>query len=123
MENKVKNKLKKAWEWTVDHNSEIIGISLPIISGVVLFALAKHVAKSATVSNHVEHEYCLMPKLGGGKCSDIKIYSNGGVELWLDELKLSEMGTLGEDIMNHVNNISPLPENAKVWALLTIYPG
>ena len=120
MENKVKNKLKKVWAWTVDHNSEIIEISLPIISGVVLFALAKHVAKSATVSNHVGHEHCLMPKLGGGECSDITTYLNGTVELWLDEVKLSEMGTLGEDIVNH---ISPLPENAKVWGLLSIYPG
>lgn len=112
-------KVQKVKDWCKIHAGDLIATGIILGSGIVCYKLIKSLPKgnSIAVSDPVDTTKKILPNLGIGKLDDALQYTDGAVELWLDELKLKDLGKLGEEIKNAVGD---LPENEKVWALLDI---
>lgn len=118
---------KKALEFVKEHKVEI----LVITGGVVLGCLGiRHLQKKETEMlgdlilettntvwpDDITKNVCWDGAVG---CVDdiLKYPNNGAIELWLDRMQLQDLGKLGEDILTRIPDV---PENHKVWALLSI---
>lgn len=119
-------KIKKVWEWTKDHQREIVIAActgVVAIGGTILFKNRKEAAiiqkALSTVKDCDRPETVNIIDLGVGKLDDALRYSNGAVELWLDDIPLADLGTLGDAITTQIDGI---PGDNKVWALLSVKP-
>lgn len=119
-------KIRNAWEWTKEHKGEIIvavGASVITACGVVLFKNHKEsvaIRKAlSTVKDSSWPEKLNILDLGVGKLDDAMRYQDGTVELWLDNIPLYDMGTLGDAITAQIPGI---PGDNNVWALLSVKP-
>lgn len=123
-------KIEKAWEWIKEHKKEIgigaLGVAATI-AGVIVF---KKQIDPETVMNRIKYantpkKVSIWPKkldiidLGVGALDDAMVYEDGIVELWMDQIPLSDMGDLGEAILGNIPDLDP---NASVWALMSINP-
>jgi hypothetical protein len=119
----MKDKLQKAKDYVKEHKKEILIVSglaiIGVVAGVGLNKVSKNGSHDLTdVLNTISGQEHTKPDLGVGITEDVVRYEdNGLIELWLDNLKLSDIGKLGEGI---TENISDVPENAKIWALMSI---
>lgn len=119
-------KIKNAWEWTKEHKSEI-GIAVcataATVCGVILFKNHKHSVDIPQAFKSVEDnwrpERLKIVDLGVGKLDDAMRYPDGTVELWMDNIPLADMGTLGDAITAQIPGI---PGDNNVWALLSVKP-
>jgi hypothetical protein len=114
-----------AIEWIKEHKWKILiaGSSI-VLGGLGLYAISKKAGYKISVeqsldtkTNIFKAERLNVIDLGVGALDDAIRYNDGTVELWLDNIRLDELGQLGEGIND---NIPGLPENANVWALLCI---
>lgn len=115
----------KAIEWIKEHKKDILvtGITA-VVGGLGLYYISKKMPKCKNIGSATESltdtfksEILNVIDIGVGALDDAVKYNNGTVELWLDNLRIDELGDLGEAI---TNNVPDLPENANVWALLCI---
>ena len=117
--------IKNAWEWTKEHEKEIIIATcagVAAICGVILFKNSKNPAVTAikkAFSSEWRPEKLNILDLGVGKLGDAMKYPDGTVELWLDDVPLADMGALGDAITDQISDISG---NNGVWALLSVKP-
>ena len=127
----MKDKFKNAWNWVKEHKVEIGLAALCVATaaaGVVVFKqttdpeFSMKCIKDTNSAKEKKTDWPKMlpiPDLGVGMCTDAVGYENGSVELWLDNVKLSSMGDLGEDILCQYPDLA----NGEVWALMNIRPG
>lgn len=119
----MEKKFNKMWEFVKDHKREIlIGTGVAIAAGFGLYKITSRKPNIIVDLEQISTEAtncknCFKPELGVGVVEDAIKYDCGTIELMLDQLKLSDMGRLGEEIANKIPDI---PENAKVWSLLDI---
>lgn len=115
----------KAVEWFKEHKWEIlVAGSTIVLGGLGIYAISKKAGHRISIEQALDTETDVfaskkmyLTDIGVGALDDAIRYNDGTVELWLDNVKLDELGKLGEGI---TENISDLPENANVWALLCI---
>lgn len=111
----------KVIEWIKEHKTEIlIATGTVVLGGLCIYGVTKKTPKvdtSALATTFVKPEHLKLEGFDVGVCDDVLKYNDGGVELWLDNVKLEQMGQLGEEI---VKRVTDLPENPNVWALLCI---
>jgi hypothetical protein len=120
----MKNKFKKAWNYVKEHGDVFIIAGGVIIScgiwGGTLLALPKPtkvLVDNPLFTGNKSKPIKVLPRLGDWKVDDVLKYENGTYELWLDDLRLDDIGKLGEEIRN---NVPGIPANSKVWALMSI---
>lgn len=112
----------KVIEWIKEHKTEILIVTgTAVLGGLCVYGVTKKktpkVDTSALTNAFVKPEHLKLEGFDVGVCDDVLKYNDGGVELWLDNIKLEQMGDLGGEIMKRVTD---LPENPNVWALLCI---
>ena len=119
-------KMKNAWEYIKEHKVQIGIAALATVGGVIWWKNRSHLTLMNVAQNIDKPEKLdIWPKkldvadLGIGALDDAMRYKDGSVELWMDQISLSDMGALGEAIGN---NIPDLPENSSVWALMCVKP-
>lgn len=122
----MKETIKNAWEWIKEHKKEIAIAActgVMAIGGTILFKNCKEAAAIrkalSTVKDCARPEKVNIIDLGVGKLDDALRYSDGTVELWLDNVPLADMGTLGDAITAQIPGI---PGDNNVWALLSVKP-
>ena len=111
----------KVIEWIKEHKVEILAATgVAVLGGLCVYGVSK---KKPKIDMSALNNICIGPehlKLDGfdvGVCDDVLKYDDGCVELWLDNVKLEQMGDLGGEI---VKRVTDLPENPNVWALLCV---
>lgn len=117
-------KVKNAWEWTKEHKKEVaLGACAVVVTacGVILFKNRQHSVdiKQAFKSVSDWRPEKLETDLGVGKLDDAMRYPDGMVELWMDDIPLKDMGTLGDAIAAEIPDV---PGDSTVWALLAVKP-
>ena len=119
-------KINKVKVWIEEHKREIViaaGAAVVTVGGIILFKNHKeatNVVEALTKSsNDWRPEKLNITDLGVGELGDAMRYSNGTVELWLDNIPLNDMGTLGDAIAAQIPDI---PGDNNVWALLSVKP-
>lgn len=125
------NKIKNVKVWIEEHKKEIGIGALAVITtvgGVVLFkkfgipANAMGDAKSTcTNKTNVWPKQLYISDIGVGFVDDAQFYQPGHIELWMDDIPLTEMGELGESIIDHFYN-EGITKESEVWALLSVRP-
>lgn len=123
----MKAKMNKVWNWAKEHKDEIIMASgTVVLTGIGIYCCLKmpgQNAKSAfeDIADQLECEVSkpekIAPMLGVGKLEEALRYDDGVIELWMDKLKMEDIGKLGEGIVDNIPNV---PENAEVWILMNI---
>jgi hypothetical protein len=120
----MENKFKKAWNFVKEHSGEILIASGVIVLGGVAAATLLNTSKPTKVliddsllTSNENKPIKVLPKLGDWNVDDVLKYNDGTYELWLDNLRLEDIGKLGEEIRN---NVPGVPANAKVWTLMSI---
>lgn len=119
----MKNKFNKAWEFVKDYKREIlIGAGVAIAAGFGLYKITSRKPEIIVDLEQISTETMncknlFKPELGVGVVEDAIKYDCGTIELMVDQLKLSDIGKLGEEIANKIPDIH---ENAKVWSLISI---
>lgn len=124
-------KINRVQEWIKEHKKEIGIGALAVITtvgGVVLF---KKFGVSANTMSDVKNvdssKANVWPKqlyisdIGVGFIDDAQFYQPGHIELWMDDIPLTEMGELGESIIDHFVN-EGITKDSEVWALLSVRP-
>lgn len=126
----MKKKIKNAWEWTKEHKKEIGLGALAVITtvgGVVLFKKFNNPANGCIVEHKIAKVSDVWSKqlyindIGVGALDDAKLYEQGCIELWMDDIPLTAMGELGETIWEHFEN-EGITKDSEVWALLDVSP-
>lgn len=122
-------KIENAWEWVKDHKLEIGISALCVATTVVCGVVIKKQLDPEVIMNNIKKanqpkKMSIWPKkldivdLGVGALDDAMVYENGVVELWMDQIQLSDMGALGESLREHFPELS----DASVWTLMSINP-
>lgn len=122
----MKEKLNKAKEYAKEHLGEILIVtgatSIAIIGGVSAYKACKKVPSIDISDIKFEENNItkIFPDLGVGVVEDAMRYTDDRktVELWLNDLSISDLGKLGDGIKNGIKDI---PENAKAWVLINIH--
>lgn len=123
------NKTKNAWSWVKEHKVEIGIGALCVATTVAGVAVFKKQIDPEVIMKRIKNtskpkKTSIWPKvldardLGVGECNDVLAYENGSVELWMDNVSLSDMGKLGEVIRDHFPDLG----DGNVWALMNIRP-
>ena len=119
-------KIENAWEWIKEHKGEIlIATGATVITACGIGLHNKHRANVMIRKALSTSKDCIYPEklnildLGIGKLDDAMRYSDGTVELWLDNIPLYDMGALGDAITAQIPGI---PGDNNVWALLSVKP-
>ena len=125
----MKNKMENMRNWIEEHKVEIGIGTLCVATTVVCGILIKKQLDPEVIMNNIKKanqpkKMSVWPKkldivdLGVGALDDAMVYDNGVVELWMDQIPLSDMGALGESLRDHFPELS----DASVWALMSINP-
>ena len=119
-------KIMNAWEWVKDHKSEVAIAGCAAIvggCGVVLYknrqASLAIMKTFSTINDITRPDKIDILDLGVGKLDGAMRYSDGTVELLLDNIPLKDMGALGDAITTQIDGI---PGDNNVWALLSVKP-
>lgn len=110
----------KVFEWIKEHKTEIlIATGTIVLGGLCVYGVSKKTPKVDSTSTKIfaGPEHLKLTGFDVGVCDDVLKYNDGSVELWLDNVKLEQIGELGGEI---TKRIPELPENSNVWALLCI---
>lgn len=121
-------KIKNKFEWVKNHKKGVIIAGLAtvgtVVGGIFLYKNNYYVNVGKFIDNwgsaRKVADKVTVSALGTCKVNDIIRYETGTIEMFLDNIPLAEMGKLGEDIIEKIPN---LPDNANVWALLSIKDG
>lgn len=128
----MKDQMKKAWKYIKDHKEILIASGVAVIGGICLYkgitykpSLPMSASKSTFKTDEIKKLIGgakssmtkISPEIGVGVVEDAVVYDGGTIELMVDDLKTNDIGKLGEGIVNEISNI---PKDAKVWALITI---
>lgn len=122
----MEKKPNKVKAWVKEHDVEIgvatcIGVSF--VAGIAYgyffgrMPKVKPIAVDENTVNKVKH---ILPVFNVGKLEDALRYDTGTIELWVKEIPLEDLGNLGAEI---TEQIMDLPDNAKVWTLMSISEG
>lgn len=103
----LKEKMKKAKVYVCEHKREfIIGAGLIVVGGIV-FVVTKQKPKTVTVDKILEMNPTI-PKLDIGTISDLQVYENGNIDLILNDVKLADLGKVGEELIDKFSTeVSP----------------
>lgn len=121
-------KMENMRNWIEDHKYEIGIGALCVATTAVCAVLIKKQLDPEVIMNNIKKanqpKMSIWPKkldivdLGVGALDDAMVYDNGVVELWMDQITLSDMGKLGESLRDNFPELS----DASVWALMSINP-
>lgn len=121
----MKEKFSKVKAWFKENKTKIlVCVGTAAVGGLAIYAVGKTVPaltiKSTTFKTEDASKFKTNfdPGLVIGEVGDAIKYKDGNVELWMDKIKLSELGQLGEDIAAKIPEAN---ENSYVWALMNIY--
>ena len=119
------DKVKNAWVWVKDHKTEIAITSMIAVCGVILHKTNEHANQvknflSGLGTGTKTFKYLDISDIGIGTVDTVVRHKDGMIELWMDNVPLTDMGKLGEAISE---KIPDLPANPIARILLTIKPG
>ena len=124
-------KTKNIKAWLNEHKKEIGIGALAVITtvgSVILFkkfgVSANNMSSAKSISTgktNVWPKQLYITDIGVGIIDDAQLYQPGHIELWMDDIPLTEMGELGESIIDHFE-CEGITKDSEVWALLSVRP-
>lgn len=120
----MKEKLNKVKAWIKENKTKIlIGTGAAVLGGIAVYAIGKSVPKLDLKSTTLASESLdgvtkhFKPDITIGALDDALQYKDGSIELWMDNIKINELGQLGEEFLGKLPNVN---EDSNVWALMCI---
>ena len=111
---------KEAWNWTKEHKKGIILSVVTVVGGVVLYkAGASYVERVVKPNMPLPNPEGFVPEIDVGVVGDYARYPGGVVDLWMDKVRLGDMGKLGEELVEQIPDLS---ENSTMFMITNIFP-
>lgn len=113
----------KIMEWIKEHKAEILIVTgTAVLGGLCIYGVSKKTPKSDIKElfdsiDKIKPENIELDGFDVGMCDRAVKYPGGVIDLWVENVKLEQMGDLGEEI---IKRVPELPSNPAVGGLLTI---